>query len=131
MRDMNEDLNNAMMQALIEARDLMESQSKETLRIDDARHAERREENVYRARIRLGKGDSYIGIRVPFGNLGMRNGYEVEVFCTPYPGKYEFRQMNMTGIDPHNAREVLEKFSETIMEEITDFIRENKEAEGA
>ena len=102
---------------------------KETLRIDDTGHVRRPEKDVYRARIRLGKGDSYIGIRVPFGNLGLGDGYEIEVFCMPNPKKQTFRPMTMTGIDPHNAYEVLERFRETIREEIADFIRENEEAE--
>ena len=53
MKDINENLNDAMMQELIKVKDLRESHPKETLRIENAERVPGREKDVYRTRIRL------------------------------------------------------------------------------
>ena len=79
--------------------------------------------DVHRTRIKKGNTTRYIGVRVPTGTR-LGEGGRIETTCTPQDENHEFRPMNMEGINPENANEMMERFRKTIREEIYNFLKE-------
>ena len=56
--------------------------------------------------------------------IRLGEGGRIETTCTPRGENHEFKPMNMEGVNPENATQIMERFRKTIREEISNFLKE-------